>query len=553
MSHTPSPTVVRPAPALDHANASPRTLAWSNLALMAFVVVWGFGNVVNNFANQGMAVIFSWIVIMVIYFVPYALMVGEMGSTFPEAKSGVTSWIRSTLGSGWAYLCGWTYWVVHIPYLAQKPQSLLVAGGWAVQQRGGLTKQLPVWQTQLIVLAIFLAFMFLASRGIRSLKIVGSIAGIASFVMGLLYILLMIAAPAIRDVKTATPNLLNVKTYIPHFDLGYFTTIAMLVFAVGGAEKISPYVNNMKDRRKGFSRGMIALAVMVAVSALLGSIAMGMMFDATALDAKATSELKLNGQYIAFQKLGQYYGVGNLLMVIQACANFAGQMAALLISIDAPLKVLLSDADDRYVPRALRKVNKHDAPINGYLLTAVLVSIITMLPVIGIGNMADLFSWLLDLNAVVMPLRYLWVFAAYVAIRKLTKKLALRSDYRITKNNTLAMIIGAWCFIFTAIACILGMIPGKLQPWTHDWWFRLVLNIATPVVLLGLGLIMPGIARRQRPKDPETPAVALQEAGDEPADPVVIAAREGAEPVAAAPVIARKSSTDILAADVEEQ
>lgn len=40
------------------------------------------------------------------------------------------------MGPGLAYLAAWTYWVVHIPYLAQKPQAILIAtglgaeGGW---------------------------------------------------------------------------------------------------------------------------------------------------------------------------------------------------------------------------------------------------------------------------------------------------------------------------------------------------------------------------------------------------------------------------------------
>ena len=40
-----------------------KKLRWYNLALMAFVSVWGFGNVVNNFANQGLKVIVSWVLI----------------------------------------------------------------------------------------------------------------------------------------------------------------------------------------------------------------------------------------------------------------------------------------------------------------------------------------------------------------------------------------------------------------------------------------------------------------------------------------------------------
>ena len=47
-----------------------KNLRWYNLAMMAFVSVWGFGNVVNNFANQGLTVIVSWVLIIGMYFVP---------------------------------------------------------------------------------------------------------------------------------------------------------------------------------------------------------------------------------------------------------------------------------------------------------------------------------------------------------------------------------------------------------------------------------------------------------------------------------------------------
>ena len=93
---------------------------------------------------------------------------------------------------------------------------------------------------------------------------------------------------------------------MPNFNFSYFTTLSMLIFAVGGSEKISPYVNNMKKPSKNFPKGMIALAIMVAVSALLGSIAMAMMFDANNIPA----DLKMNGQFYAFELLGEYYGVG---------------------------------------------------------------------------------------------------------------------------------------------------------------------------------------------------------------------------------------------------
>ena len=82
-------------------------------------MVWGLGNVVNNYAQQRdfsghfMAFDFSFI------FYSYALIVGQLGSTFKDSNGGVSSWVQNTSTKRLAYYAAWTYWVVHIPYLAQ--------------------------------------------------------------------------------------------------------------------------------------------------------------------------------------------------------------------------------------------------------------------------------------------------------------------------------------------------------------------------------------------------------------------------------------------------
>ena len=304
----------------------------------------------------------------------------------------------------------------------------------------------------------------------------------------------MLAAPSIRGIQPATVDF-SFKNLMPNFNFSYFTTLSMLVFAVGGAEKISPYVNNMRKPSKDFPKGMIALAIMVAVSALLGSIAMSMMFDANNIPA----DLKMNGQYYAFQMLGEYYGVGKLFIVIYALSNLLAQISALVFSIDAPLKVLLADGDKRFIPKALTKTNKYGAPINGYIMTAILVGILIIVPALGIGDMNSLFDWLLQLNSVVMPMRYLWVFLAFIGLKKAADK--YKSDYKFVKNDKFAMAIGIWCFAFTAFACIMGMFPSGVETFSGQWWFQVILNVATPFVLIGLGFILPIIAKKTNKKE----------------------------------------------------
>lgn len=473
-----------------------RNLTWNNIALMGFVIVWGFGNVVNNFANQGLMVVFSWIFMIALYFVPYALMVGELGSAFKDSQGGVSSWIKETTTPMLAFLAGWTYWVVHIPYLAQKPQSLLIAFSWALSPSGEyatLLKQLNPIILQSIVLAIFLVFLYVATKGLKILKVVGNIAGTSMFVMSLLYIVLGLAAPAITG-EVATPDI-TVSSFVPKFDFAYLTTLSMLVFAVGGAEKISPYVNNTKEPSKNFPKGMLVLAGMVAVCAILGSVAMGMMFNANAIP----EDLKMNGQYYAFQLLGEHYGVGNIFVIIYGLANAAAQLSALVFSIDAPLRVLLGEADERFIPKALTKTNKNGVLVNGYIMTAILVSTLIIVPALGIGNTNELFNWLLQLNSVVMPMRYLWVFVAYMGLKKAANKFS--TEYKFIKNPKIGFLVGLWCFAFTAFACVMGMFPTNVDAFSGEWIFRVALNVMTPIILMGLGLILPMIAKKTNNKE----------------------------------------------------
>ncbi len=467
-----------------------KKINWKLLAFMAFSTVWGFGNVVNGFVwFNGIQVIFSWIFMFALYFVPYALMVGELGSAFKNAGGGVSSWIRETMGTKLAYYAGWTYWACHITYIASKPSGGLKALSWVIFRSAELYDRLPSIYIQLITFALLLIFCYVASRGLNPLKKMATLAGSSMFIMSLLYILMMFAAPVINPKADYVSLDFSLKNLIPNFRLEYFTSLSILVFAVGGCEKISPYVNKVENPSKGFPKGMIALAIMVVVCAMLGTIAMGMMFDPTVINASEESfnSYAANGAYWAFQRLGEYYGIGDTLLVIYALCNMIGQFAVLIMSIDAPLRMLLDNEDTKqFIPKKLLKQNDVGAYTNGIIMVAVLSGSIILVQSFVPGAAAVL-KQLTKLNSVCMPLRYLWVFAAYIALRKAGDK--FHPEYRFVKNNTLALAFGVWCFLITAVSCLLGMHSKDS--------FTMALNVITPLVLSVLGIIMPLLAKQE--------------------------------------------------------
>lgn len=467
-----------------------KKIVWYNLAFMAFSTVWGFGNVLNGFVYfNGIQVIFSWILMFALYFVPYALMVGELGSAFKNSGGGVSSWINETVGPKMAYYAGWTYWACHITYIASKGSGGLKALSWVVFQNAETYASFPTIGIQMATLAVFLFFCWVASRGLNPLKKLTTIAGSSMFVMSILYIVMMFAAPAINPNGGFVSLDFSFDKIIPQFNVQYFTSLSILVFAVGGCEKISPYVNKVENPSKGFPKGMIALAIMVMVCAILGTVAMGMMFDPAVINAseEAFNSYVSNGAYWSFQKLGEYYHMGNTLMIIYAICNTIGQFSTLVLSIDAPLRMLLENEEAKqFIPSGLLKQNKYGAYINGIKMIVALSGSLILIQSFVPGGDAVL-QQLTKLNSVCMPLRYLWVFAAYIALRKAKDR--FQADYHFTKNQSVALFFGGWCFFVTAACCLMGMYSTDL--------FTMVLNIVTPVILTALGMILPAIKKRE--------------------------------------------------------
>ncbi len=473
-----------------------KKIKWSVLAFMAFSTVWGFGNVVNGFIYfNGIQVILSWFLMFLLYFIPYSLMVGELGSAFKNSGSGVNSWVYETISPKVAYYAGWTYWACHITYIASKGSGSLKALSWAIFRNAETYDTLPIKGVQLATLAVFLIGCFIASRGMNPLKKLLSLAGTSMFVMSILYIIMMLAAPAINPTADYVSIDFSLKNLIPNFNVAYFTSLSILVFAVGGCEKISPYVNKVENPSKGFPKGIIAMAGMVLVCAMLGTIAMGRMFDPAVINASEESfnAYAANGAYWAFQKLGQYYHLGDTFLVIYALCNLIGQFSILILSIDAPLRMLLDNEKTKeFIPSGLRKKNKYGAYYNGILMVVVLAGAIILIQTFMPGAAAVL-QQLTRLNSVCMPMRYIWVFVAYLGLRKAYDRIP--AEYRFVKNQKVAYFFGGWCLFVTAICCIMGMY--NKDPFTF------ALNVITPVVLTALGLIMPKLAERERKNQAE--------------------------------------------------
>ena len=475
----------------DLTNEKGKYISWQTLAMMAFVTVIGLEDIMYNFQNQGMAVITSWVLMMFLYVVPYALIVGHLGSVFNKEGGGLSSWVRATDGEFLGYFTAWTYWAASIPYVVDTANCLLVDVGWGLTGTDEFEdpKFLSTAMFTAITFLIFIILTLIEHKFSESMEILANIGGWAMFVMTILFVLLAMAGLAKSGGRTATP--FTWKTIIPKFDLKYFSTVGMLIYAVNGSELVAPYVTRMKDPKREFPKAMIALAVMTCFLTIFGSIALGIYIDANHMP----NDLKMNGEYYVFGAMGKQFGVGNLLVYIYAWSSFFYNVALLSVLLDAMTRMLISDTGDKYMPKFLKKTNKDGLPINGYILTVFLSGFIMVLGIF-LPDMNDIFNWLLNLNGIISPAVTCWIFYSFMKVRgKNSKKYP--SVYRYIKNDTVAWLVGLALLVVTAIATVLGFMPQDVKEGTWVWWYELSINIVACLVLIGLGGIFPGIHRRE--------------------------------------------------------
>ena len=474
---------------MEEINSNKKYISWPVLTLMAFCTVIGLDDIMYNFQNQGMPVVTSWIIMCLFYVIPYSLMVGQLGSVFNNEGGGLSSWVRGTNGEFLGYFTAWTYWAASIPYAVDSANEIIVDIGWALTGSEKFQSQISNTKFALMTFAMFIIFIIVEHYFSHSMEVLSTIGGGLMLIMTLMFVFLAFLGLAKSGGHMATQPF-TWRTLIPKFDMHYWTTIAMLIYALNGCELVAPYVTKMKKPKSDFPKAMIALALMTIFLTVFGSFALGIYFNSYHIP----NDLKMNGAYYVFDMVGHQYGLGKTLLYVWAWTSVFYNAALLAVLLDAMTRMLISDTGDKYMPKFLQKKDKNGLPINGYVLTVSLSAFIMLLGIF-LPDMNDIFNWLLNLNGIISPGVTCWIFFSFMQIRKNSQKFT--SDYVFIKNDKLGYLAGLFLLIVTAAATILGIAPQDIKKFSGYWWYELIINIVAIIVLIGLGAILPSIRRRE--------------------------------------------------------
>lgn len=299
---------------------------------------------------------------------------GVMIRTFPSSGS-IYTYTTKSLGKAIGFIAGW---LMLLQYLVT-PDMVYVIAAEPLNQ---YVPQVPVWGWCLIFLAFVLG---VATRGIKTAMIVNRIALVCELVV--LGMFLLFGCAYIFQHPDTT-SLAPTAFYNPaSFDMaGVMGAVSLAVFSFVGFGCVATLTEEAKDSRRGPSRAMLIMVIILAVVFCLTC------YIATCVDpsGQICKNNENNGFYdIASLVGGDWFGILCAITVALSQGVFTGMVGQVSVS-----RILCVMGQSGSLPRALSRVNKKGVPIVATLFVSALSGV--MLPFflqIGMEEMAKIVNF----------------------------------------------------------------------------------------------------------------------------------------------------------------
>lgn len=469
-------------------------MGWVTLSMFVYLTVISFEDPFYPYQEYGLFVLVLWLFMLVFYQLPYTLIATQLGMAYDgEEEGGMSSWIRRGTGSDLlGYATAWMYWAQTIPYLIDCASSVVVSVSWVVLGNKSLGDKMSPLVFSLLTFAIVLVFIIFDNVVKNALDATSLWGGIAMVVMTLVFFVMIIWSLTHGGHIATKLTWDNIK---PHLSVHYFSSASMLIFAMSGAELASPYISRLKKPSRDYPKAMWLLFIVTAGMVILETLGLAVLFDAKHIP----NDFKMNGDYYAFQLLGQEAGMGNSLMYMYSIVCLVTLLAQIAALIDAASRFLASDTTAQFMPRWFLKKTKTGRPINSYIFTAATTLILVLLGG-TLPEINDFVNWLLNLNTIVSPYKTSVVFICFLILRYKHKTFP-KGQYVFIKNRKLALGVGWWCFLLTFICATMAFLPQNGVVGSANWFKQLWMNIVVVIFLFGTGLVLPLLRKLEVARD----------------------------------------------------
>lgn len=410
-------------------------------------------------ASVGAPSVAWWILLGIIFFIPFAMICAEMGCAYPE-QGGIYAWIRDGYGGRWGARASWCYWVNTAVWM---PAIFILFAG--------VFKQMFFPELSLgAQIAIGIALTWLAvAVNVVTLDVGKWVPNLGAIIKVVVFLAIIIGAVFyVQDHGMANP--LTWETMQPDWgsSLQY---IPAIIYGMLGFELVSAGSEEMKDPARDVPRSIFISALIIIALYIAGTMAV--------LAAIPAADINLvEGLVDTLQLFFAGSVVGDvfvLLLAIGALYTFFSNGVTWALGCN---RAAAEAGQEGELPRIFALEDKtRGTPIGAAILMGVVSTVVLLLYGFMSGSNEDLFWSLFAFSAVIFLLPYEGMLLTFMKMR--VKDPEHPRPYRVP-GGSLAARCAAWlCLIVLALSIVLFIYtPGTGMDWAV---------LAGVIVTLGIG------------------------------------------------------------------
>ncbi|MEZ9577926.1 MULTISPECIES: APC family permease [unclassified Vibrio] len=420
-------------------------------------------------ASIGVSSIGWWLLILVVFVLPYGLITSELSSAYP-GEGGIYDWVKKAFGSNWAIRTTWFYWInvgLWMPAV-----YILFAGMFAEL----FAPDLPLSAQILICIALTWGTVWICNISTDIGVMITNFCAILKVII----ISVLGVGGFIYAANNGVANEFSFQAILPSFDTGV-TFLPALVFNLMGFELVATMTKQMKDVKQMPKVVFLAIAItsFLYIAGTIG-ILMALPVDEIGLVAGIVDTLKV---LFGEGPLGQFiiYALGVVTLI-----TFIGNMVSWTMGSS---RAAAEAGKEGELPQIAAKTSdKHGTPVGANLITGLVSTSVIIIYAFFANTNDELFWSMFAFSSCVFLMPYLFMFPAYLKLR--TTDADRTRPFRVPGNLVVQKVITTVCFLIVFQAVVLFIFPDIIFS-NIEWTYSLpILTGVLITIVVGEILLM---------------------------------------------------------------
>ena len=400
---------------------------------------------------------YAWWVIMILgFFIPYALISAELGTQYPS-EGGMYTWVKKALGKKWAGRVAWFYWVnfpLWIASLADLATTLMMT----------ILGMEPTIVTALVIEIGYIALVtILGQLRISQSAWVANLGAIVKFItlagIGALGIYVFAKQGSANPIES-WHDFVPLLAEGGGVDWTGVSFVSLVIFNMLGFEVVGTFIDDMDNPKKQIPQAIILGAVLIALFYILPSFGIGV---AVPFEELATNSGLLDSYQILLEAVGLSAGAISAIITVVA-AFFLYTLVANISSWQFGVySVTAYAAKDGVFPKSWAKTNKNGVATRVSLWTSFVAAVLSVAGIIlayvfpEAEELTNMFWAFFDLSLFCLLIGYVPMFFAFMKLHK--KGVQEKKGYWIKGGAGKIALFGIVPVIMLVISLFFTLIP----------------------------------------------------------------------------------------------